>query len=115
MKKENANQFVSSSRLEWKPLAEPGVTGIEVKVLQYDREARRAPTILLRFAAGASYPAHVHPGGEEIFVLEGDLRLGRDHLYAGDYLYTAPGNIHAARSVGGCVALVKTPREVEIL
>ena len=115
MSKENGNQFVSSRSVEWRPLAEEGVAGIEVKVLQYDHEARRAPTILLKFAPGASYPVHNHPGGEEIFVLEGDLRLGKDHLYAGDYLYTAPGNIHAARSVAGCVALVKTPLEVEIL
>ena len=76
---------------------------------------RAAPTILLKFAAGAGYPVHNHPGGEEIFVLEGDLRLGRDHLFAGNYLYTAPGKIHAARSVNGCILLVKTPKDVEIL
>jgi quercetin dioxygenase-like cupin family protein len=115
MSEENKNQFVSSTKIEWKPLEEPGISGIYVKVLQFDLETRRAPTILLKFEAGASYPAHNHPGGEEIFVLEGDIRLGKDHLYAGDYLSTAPGNIHAARSVAGCVILVKTPLEVEII
>jgi len=109
------NQFVRSHQIEWKPLAEPGVSGISVKVLQFDKEARRAPTILLKFEAGATYPAHNHPGGEEIFVIEGDIKLGVDHLYAGDYLYTAPNNIHAVRSVNGCVVLVKTPQEVEII
>jgi len=109
------NQFVRSHQIEWKPLAEPGVSGISVKVLQFDKEARRAPTILLKFEAGATYPAHNHPGGEEIFVIEGDIKLGVDHLYAGDYLYTAPNNIHAVRSVNGCVVLVKTPQEVEIV
>ncbi len=109
------NQFVRSHQIEWKPLAEPGVSGVFVKVLQYDEAARRAPTILLKFEAGATYPAHNHPGGEEIFVIEGDIKLGVDHLYAGDYLFTAPNNIHAVRSVNGCVVLVKTPQEVEII
>ena len=110
-----ANQFVRSHQIEWKPLAEPGVSGVFVKVLQFDERAHRAPTILLKFEAGATYPAHNHPGGEEIFVIEGDIKLGKDHLYAGDYLYTAPNNIHAVRSINGCVVLIKTPLEVEII
>ena len=109
------NQLVRSGQLDWRPLAEPGVTGVAVKVLRFDADAGRAPTILLKFEPGATYPAHNHPGGEELFVLEGDLHLGPDHLRAGDYLYTAPGNRHAVHSVGGCVVLVQVPQEVEIL
>jgi quercetin dioxygenase-like cupin family protein len=110
-----ANQFVQSAKVEWQPLREPGVSGVSVKVLRFDKATRRAPTILLRFQAGATYPPHNHPGGEEIFVLEGDVRLGGDHLHAGDYLYTAPQNKHAVMSNGGCVLLVVVPEEVEIL
>jgi quercetin dioxygenase-like cupin family protein len=109
------NQFVRSHQLEWKPLSEPGVTGVFVKVLRFDEETRRAPTILLKFEPGATYPAHNHPGGEEIFVLEGDIALGKDHLYSGDYLYTAPNNKHAVRSEKRCVVLVNVPQEVEII
>ena len=115
MKEANENQFVRSQQIEWKPLPEPGVSGVFVKVLQFDAETRRSPTFLLKFEAGATYPAHNHPGGEEIYVLEGDIRLGKDHLYAGDYLYTAPNGKHAVRSKNGCVVLVKTPQAVEIL
>ena len=110
-----SNQIVRSDQVEWKPLREPGVSGVFVKVLRFDEATRRAPTILLKFEAGSSYPAHNHPGGEEIFVLEGDLRLGKDHLHQGDYLYTAPDNKHAVISEGGCVVLVNVPQEVEIL
>ena len=110
-----ANQMVRSHQVAWKPLVEPGVTGIAVKVLRFDKETHRAPTIMLKFDPGASYPAHNHPGGEEIFVLEGDIRLGADHLRAGDYIFTAPGNRHAVHSEVGCVILVNVPEEVEIL
>jgi anti-sigma factor ChrR (cupin superfamily) len=109
------NQLVRAQSLAWQPLNEPGVSGVAVKVLRFDEASKRAPTILLKFEPGASYPGHIHPGGEEIFVLEGDLRLGKDHLYAGDYLYTAPYNIHAVYSAGGCVVLVNVPQAVEIL
>jgi quercetin dioxygenase-like cupin family protein len=109
------NQLVRSQSVEWKPLAEPGVSGVYVKVLRFDEHTRRAPTILLKFDPGATYPAHNHPGGEEIFVLEGDIALGKDRLSAGDYLYTAPDNKHGVRSEKGCVVLVNVPEEVEII
>jgi quercetin dioxygenase-like cupin family protein len=112
---ESFTQLVRSQQMEWQPLAEPGVSGVFVKVLRFERETRRAPTILLKFEAGATYPAHNHPGGEEVFVIEGDLKLGKDHLYTGDYLYTSPNGKHAVRSEGGCIVLVSVPEEVEIL
>jgi quercetin dioxygenase-like cupin family protein len=108
-------QLVRSHQTDWRPLAEPGVSGVFVRVLLFDEETRRAPTTLLKFEAGATYPAHNHPGGEEIFVLEGDIKLGRDHLYAGDYLYTPPDGKHGVWSEKGCIVLVNVPLEVEIL
>lgn len=115
MSEENTNQLVRSHQIEWKPLPEPDAEGIFVKVLQFDKKTKRAPTFLLKLEAGATYPAHNHPGGEEIFVIEGDIHLGKDHLCAGDYLYTIPNGKHAVRSENGCVVLIKTPEAVEIL
>jgi len=109
------NQLVRSGSAEWQPLAEPGVSGVFVKVLRFDEVTDRAPTILPKFEPGASYPGNIHPGGEEIFVLEGDIRLGKHRLVAGDYLYTAPFNIHAVHSDGGCIVLVVVPEPVEVL
>ena len=94
---------------------EPGVSGIEIKILQYDEKTRRAPTILLKFEKGATYPLHDHPGGEEIFVLEGDVKLGKDELSAGDYLFTAANNKHRVSTRTGCVVLLKVPEEVVII
>lgn len=111
----NQNQLTRSNEIEWHPLDEPGVTGVWVKSLRFDNSTLRSPTILLKFDPGATYPVHSHPGGEEIFVLSGDIKLGKDHLQAGDFLYTAPHNIHAVRSVGGCVVMVSVPTAVEIL
>lgn len=111
----NQNQLVKSSEIEWKPLNEKNVAGIYVKSLLFDEKTQRSPTILLKFEAGARYPLHNHPAGEEIFVLEGDIHLGKDHLFAGDYLFTAPNNLHAVRTDHGCVVLLRAAKEVEII
>jgi len=112
VRKESPNQLVKSNETEWSSLAEiyeADVPGVCVKSLLFDEDTQRSPTILLKFDAGAKYALHDHPAGEEIYVLEGDIQVGKDHLYAGDYLYTAPGNLHAVRSEKGCVVFLKAP------
>lgn len=106
-----------SSKLDWKPLTEKGVntSGIFVKVLRFDEITERAPVIMLKFEPGAKYPAHNHPAGEEVFILEGEVKFGNKNLSVGDYLYTPPGGIHAVWSKAGCVMLLIIPEEVEIL
>jgi quercetin dioxygenase-like cupin family protein len=111
----NRNQLVKSSEIEWKPLGEENAEGIYIKSLLFDEEARRSPTFLLKFEPGASYPLHNHPAGEEVFVLEGAVKFGKDELKAGDYLFTAPGNMHRVSTDVGCVLLLKVPQEVEII
>jgi len=110
-------QITHSGLLDWKPLIENGIkaNGIYVKVLRYDEATKRPPTFMLKFDAGASYPNHNHPGGEEVFVLEGEVRFGPTPLNAGDYLYTPPGARHSVFSRNGCTMLFVVPEEVEIL
>jgi quercetin dioxygenase-like cupin family protein len=111
------NYITRSHQKEWRPLIEEGVNtkGIFVKVLRFDEQTSRAPSILLKFEAGATYPYHNHPAGEEGFVLEGDVIIGGAKLSAGDYLYTPPNFKHSVHSENGCVLLFIVPQEVEIL
>lgn len=111
----NKNRLVRSGEIEWKPLGEENAEGIFIKSLLFDEKTRRSPTILLKFEAGATYPLHNHPAGEEIFVLEGDIKLGKEELFAGDYLFTAINNKHRVSTKNGCVILLKAAEEVEII
>ena len=110
-------QITKATEVEWKPLVEEGIKtdGIYVKVLRYDEEKKRSPTFMLKFDAGASYPNHNHPEGEEVYILEGEVRFGPDQLNAGDYLYTPPNATHSVFSRTGCTMLFVVPEEVEIL
>ena len=107
----NEQIVVRSGEEAWRALK---VAGVSVKALRRDAETGGS-TALVRLEAGARFPAHNHPAGEEVFVLEGDVLIGPDRLTAGDYLYTPPNGKHAASSQGGCVFLVTLPRPVEIL
>ena len=102
---------------DWIPLREEGVKtdGILVKVLRFDEEAGRPPSFMLKFEPGASYPNHNHPAGEEVFILEGEVRFGPIQLSQCDYLYTPPNGTHSVYSRTGCVMLFAVPEEVEIL
>jgi quercetin dioxygenase-like cupin family protein len=43
-------------------------------------------TIFLRLAKGARGAAHTHSGGEELFVVSGDITIGDRRVKAGDNL-----------------------------
>jgi anti-sigma factor ChrR (cupin superfamily) len=110
------NYIISTRSKQWKPLQEEGVDtkGIFIMPLRFEKDGR-PPSFLLKFEAGASYPYHNHPAGEELFVLEGSCSIEGATLSQGDYLYTPPNFKHAVKSETGCVVLFIVPQEVEIL
>ncbi|MCF3110285.1 cupin domain-containing protein [Niabella sp. CC-SYL272] len=117
MKSTNISDYIVRNSKEWQPLIEKGVHyhGISVVSLHYDETKQRSTTILLKFDPGAAYPYHNHPGGEEIYVLKGEVILEDTTLYQGDYLYTPPGFKHSVTTKTGCILLFIIPEEVELL
>lgn len=92
-----------------------GIAGIEVRRLAVDRERERV-TMLVRMAAGTTYPAHRHGGAEECFVLEGDLRVGDLHMRGGDFQRAERGTVHPAQTTDeGCVLLIVSSTADELL
>ncbi|MBK8944446.1 MAG: cupin domain-containing protein [Ignavibacteriae bacterium] len=108
---------VNTNNTQWKQLYENGIdtTGLYFKVLRFDETTKRPPSFLLKFDAGAKYPYHNHPGGEEVFVLEGSVFFNDTELFAGDYLYTPKNFKHSVHSKNGCVLFFIVPEEVEII
>ncbi|MGW8370582.1 MAG: cupin domain-containing protein, partial [Gammaproteobacteria bacterium] len=64
-------------------------------------------TSVVRYDAGSSFPAHGHPDGEEILVLEGVFTDDRGDWPAGTYLLNPEGYRHAPSSREGRVLFVK--------
>ncbi len=71
-------------------------------------EATGERVSLVRFAPGASYPRHDHPGGEEILVLDGVLEDEGGRYGAGTWLRCPPGSAHAPFSAEGCRLWVRS-------
>lgn len=103
-------QTFDTRSVEWREFEE--APGVRYKVLRH-HEGRRGITLLLRFDAGAHYPAHRHPEGEEYYVLEGALRDGGHTYGAHTYVYQPPGSVHRPASPSGCVLLVHLPAHIE--
>ena len=59
--------------------------------------------VLLRFAPGAAIASHVHDGGEELFVVSGELEDEHGRYPAGSWVRQPPGSRHAVLSPRGCV------------
>ena len=85
---------------------QPGeVAGLEVMPLHRHGSER---VQLVRLAPGTRLPPHRHPGGEEIFVLEGAFADEEGRYPKGAWLRTPPGSMHEVISEGGCTLYVKT-------
>jgi anti-sigma factor ChrR (cupin superfamily) len=63
---------------------------------------------LVRWEPGTRFPLHAHPGGEEIFVLEGVFEDEQGAYPAGTWLRNPAASRHAPFSGSGCLIWVKT-------
>ncbi|MEK9723150.1 MAG: cupin domain-containing protein [Rhodospirillaceae bacterium] len=73
------------------------------------RNRARAPASDCPWSSGpVAFPAHDHPGGEEILVLDGVLEDEFGRYPAGAWLPNPPGSRHAASSPGPGRLFVKT-------
>jgi anti-sigma factor ChrR (cupin superfamily) len=64
-------------------------------------------TALVRWAPGTVFQPHSHPGGEEIFVIEGVFEDEDGQYPAGSWLRNPPWSRHHPFSREGCTLLVK--------
>ena len=96
----------------WKQLPVPGAW---IKLLSLERE-RGYAVLLGRLEPGVRYPAHQHEGGEELYILTGDLHIGDRALVAGDFHHADAGTAHGVNySVEGCTLLAVLPAEHELV
>ena len=84
------------------------MAGVERMMLDRIGDEVARATSLVRYAPNSTFSPHVHTGGEEFFVLEGEFG-DEHHTYpAGSYVRNPIGTSHSPR-VGseGCIILVK--------
>ncbi|MGC8697723.1 MAG: cupin domain-containing protein [Halothiobacillus sp.] len=95
---------VDTQALPWVASPEPTV---QRKLIERAAGDGTRATSLVRFAAGASFPAHTHAQGEEFFVLSGVFCDEFGCYPAGSYVVNPPGSQHTPSAPEGCVIFVK--------
>lgn len=96
--------IVQPDDYQWRASPSAGVE--RVMLDRIGAEVARA-TSIVRYAPGSAFPAHSHPGGEEILVLSGTFSADDEHFPAGWYLRNPPGSTHRPASADGTTIFVK--------
>ena len=94
-----------TSTLEWQ--ASPSGTVWRKRLHLVGSAEAGQVTSLVRYEPHSSFPAHDHPEGEEILVLEGTFSDEHGDWPAGTYLLNPEGFRHAPFSKEGCLLFVK--------
>jgi len=82
--------------------------GVERMMLDRIGDEVARATSLVRFAPNSAFPPHVHGGGEEFLVLEGEFGDEHQNHPAGTYVRNPIGTRHSPRiGAPGCVIFVK--------
>jgi len=100
----NQRVVIDTNSLEWITSPKPGVWR---KPLAREEAERGHATSIVRYDPGASFSAHPHPLGEEIFVLQGTFSDETGDYGEGTYFRNPEGFSHAPFSEQGCLILVK--------
>ena len=94
---------LDSRTAQWRPGLIEGLTVLPLYA-QVDHPENMA---LVRWAPGTYFHRHVHPGGEEIFVLEGELCDEHGTYPKGTWLRSPHMSAHTPYSVTGCLIYVR--------
>ena len=96
---------VRTSSMEWEP--SPSGSVWRKRLHRVGPAEAGQVTSVVRYERGSSFPAHDHPDGEEILVLEGVFSDEHGDWPAGTYLMNPEGFRHAPFSREGCRLFVK--------
>lgn len=96
--------FILPSHYDWVESTQSGVTRMMLD--RIGAEKARA-TSLVHYQEDASFPAHAHPGGEEILVLSGTFSDESGDYPKGYYLRNPVGSSHTPMSHEGTLIFVK--------
>lgn len=97
------HHIIDTNAGTWQPT---GLDGVSKQPL-YEHPDHPERVALFRLAPGASVPRHDHPGGEEVYVIDGSIEDEHGGCATGTWLRMPPGSVHEPFSKEGCTLYVK--------
>jgi anti-sigma factor ChrR (cupin superfamily) len=95
---------IETANMPWEKSPSAGVLR---KKLEREAAESGQVTSVVRYQPDSRFSSHLHPRGEEIFVLSGVFQDEHQTYPAGTYLRNPPGTSHAPACEDGCDLLVK--------
>ncbi len=99
---------IDTANAAWQPWTMAGASepmaGVDVIPLA-ERDYERV--YMMRLAPGTAVPAHDHPGGEELYVLDGELADENGSYPKGTWLRMPAGSSHSLTTEQGCTIWLK--------
>ncbi len=83
--------------------------GLGIKI-SYLRKCSDEYSVLVHLDEQTAFPVHEHVGGEEIFVVEGEVIVGDERLTRGDYYYLPPGINRSVHSETPATLLISSAK-----
>ena len=94
-------QYAMLANFKWQSCGKRGAKKCELW-----RGGENASTAAYRFRKGVSFPAHHHPGWEQLVVVSGRWRIDDRVLGPGDVAITAPNEAHEECAIEDSVVIV---------
>ncbi len=95
---------LDTAAMDWQ---EGDIPGLQYKVLSAD-ERFDDRTMLFRLRAGSQVPLHDHPGGEEVYIIEGELEDQHGLARAGCWARYPRGSSHSVGILADSLLYVKS-------
>jgi hypothetical protein len=88
----------------------PGAEVATLAVNEVSREFRG----FVRSAGQAKFPEHRHAGDEELIVVDGELVIGDQVYFPGDWILSKPGTQHQPKTIAGVLLFLRTSIDDEM-
>lgn len=95
---------INTKDLDWTSSPNPMVLR---KMLEREKEESGQVTSVVQYKPRSKFHRHIHPLGEEIFVLDGVFQDENGWYDKGTYIRNPPGSAHTPYSDEGCTLFVK--------
>jgi hypothetical protein len=96
------NAFFEQSQWSSSPIKE-----VKRKMLERDGGEVAIATTIVSYEPNSYFSSHIHDGGEEFLVLEGEFADEHGRYPIGTYMRNPPGTSHTPSVEPGCMILVK--------
>jgi|GEM_PF-5676882 len=104
----DGHRFIDAEDLPW---GCSHAHGVSFKQLRYDKDGTGA--VMVHMCPGTRYPQYITHGGQDVYVVDGELILGELRVQRGAYAFIPAASTNEPHTEKGCVLFVASNGHVK--